>query len=95
MTAMHNPPHPGEVLREWLADITVTEAAARLGVTRAALSRVLNGTTGVSPQMDLRLAKALGTSPGSWYAMQGAFDMWQAQRAFRAKVRPFGQRLNG
>ena len=88
MTAMHNPPHPGEVLREWLSDITVTEAARRLGVTRVALSRVLNGSAGISADMDLRLAKALGTSPGSWYAMQGNFDLWQAQRRFRAKVRP-------
>lgn len=92
MNTMHNPPHPGEVLREWLAGITVTEAAKRLGVTRVALSRVLNGSAGISADMDLRLAKALGTAPGSWYAMQGAFDLWQAQRRFRAKVRPIGER---
>lgn len=88
MTAMHNPPHPGEVLREWLEGVTVTNAAERLGVTRAALSRVLNGAAGISPDMDLRLSKALGTTAGSWYAMQANFDMWQAQRSFRAKVRP-------
>ena len=88
MAAMHNPPHPGEVLREWLQGVTVTDAAARLGVTRVALSRVLNGAAGISPDMDLRLAKALNTTPGTWYAMQGNFDMWQAQRRFRAKVRP-------
>jgi addiction module HigA family antidote len=91
MTAMHNPPHPGEVLREWLDGITVTEAAARLGVTRVALSRVLNGAAGVSADMDLRLAKALNTTPGSWYAMQGNYDMWQARRHFRAKVQPIIQ----
>ena len=91
MTTMHNPPHPGEVLREWLADITVTEAANRLGVTRVALSRVLNGSAAVSADMDLRLSKALGTTPGSWYAMQGDYDLWQAQRRFRAKVRPIGE----
>ena len=56
MNMMHNPPHPGEVLREWLDGITVTEAAARLGVTRVALSRVLNGSSGISPDMDLRLS---------------------------------------
>lgn len=88
MTAMHNPPHPGEVLREWLQGITVTDAAARLGVSRVALSRVLNSTAGISPDMDLRLAGALNTTPGTWYAMQTNFDMWQAQRRFRAKVRP-------
>lgn len=85
---MHNPPHPGEVLREWLEGVTVTEAAARLGVTRVALSRVLNGMAGISAEMDLRLSKALSTTPGLWYAMQGDYDMWQAQRTFRAKVRP-------
>lgn len=88
MNMMHNPPHPGEVLREWLDGITVTEAAARLGVTRVALSRVLNGASGISPDMDLRLSKALDTTPGSWYAMQAAYDMWQAKRKFRAKVQP-------
>ena len=62
MNTMHNPPHPGEVLREWLEGVTVTDAAERLGVTRAALSRVLNGGAGISPEMDLRLSKALGTT---------------------------------
>jgi addiction module HigA family antidote len=88
MTMMHNPPHPGEVLREWLEGVTVTEASARLGVTRVALSRVLNGVAAVSPEMDLRLSKALDTTPGSWYTMQANYDMWQAKRQFRAKVRP-------
>ncbi len=85
---MHTPPHPGEVLREWLDGITVTDAADRLGVTRVALSRVLNGAAGVSAEMDLRLSKALNTTPGMWYAMQAEYDMWQARRTFRAKVRP-------
>lgn len=88
MNIMHNPPHPGEVLREWLAGVTVTDAAERLGVTRAALSRVLNGGAGVSAEMDIRLSKALGTTPGTWYAMQASYDMWHAQKQFRGKVRP-------
>lgn len=87
MTTMHNPPHPGEVLRDWLEGVTVTEAASRLGVTRPALSRVLNGSAAISPEMDLRLSKALGTTPGTWYTMQAAFDMWRAGKRFRAKVR--------
>lgn len=91
MTTMYNPPHPGEVLREWLTDITVTEAANRLGVTRAALSRVLNGSAAISADMDLRLSKALNTTPGLWYGMQGDFDLWQAKRRFRAKVRPIAE----
>ena len=85
---MHNPPHPGEVLREWLAGISVTEAAQRLGVTRVALSRVLNGSAAIRAEMDLRLAQALGTTPGSWYAMQADYTLWQTQRRFHAKVRP-------
>ena len=87
MAAMHNPPHPGEVLREWLSEITVTEAAMRLGVTRVALSRVLNSSAGISPEMDLRLSKALGTTPGIWLNMQADYDLWQAQRHFHAKVK--------
>jgi addiction module HigA family antidote len=86
MNTMHNPPHPGEVLREWLADISVTEAARRLGVTRVSLSRVLNGAAGVSAEMDVRLSKALGTSPGTWYTLQAAYDLWHAQKRFRGKV---------
>lgn len=88
MTEMHHPPHPGEVLREWLADISVTEAAKRLGVTRAALSRVLNGVAGVSAEMDLRLSKALGTAPGFWHSMQADDAMRQVTIHFRARVRP-------
>ena len=88
MANMHNPPHPGKVLREWLEGITVTEAASRLGVTRVALSRVLNGSAGISADMDLRLSKALGTTPGSWFGMQGDYELWQAQQHFRAKVKP-------
>lgn len=88
MTTMYNPPHPGEVLREWLDGISVTEAAERLGVARVSLSRLLNGATGVSPEMDLRLAKALGTTPGSWLGMQAKYDLWHAQRHFKAKVKP-------
>ena len=85
---MHNPAHPGVVLKEWLEGISVTDAAARLGVTRLSLSKVLNERGGISADMDLRLSKALGTSEGFWYAMQGQYDMWQAKRHFRGgKVR--------
>jgi addiction module HigA family antidote len=84
MAQMHNPAHPGAVLAQWLESITVTEAADKLGVTRPALSRVLNEQAGISPEMDLRLSKALGTTPGMWHAMQSQYDMWQAQRHFKA-----------
>lgn len=88
MTTMHNPPHPGEVLREWLNGVSIAEAARRLGVTRTTLSRILNGSAGISADMDLRLAKALNTTAGSWYAMQGDYNLWQAKHRFRAKVKP-------
>ncbi len=84
-----NPAHPGEVLREYLGNLSVKEAASRLGVTRAHLSRILNGHAGISAAMSLRLSAALGTSPEFWLRMQVQHDLWQAQRAKQPKVRAF------
>lgn len=84
-----NPAHPGEVLRGYLGSMTVADAAARLGVTRAHLSRILNGRAGVSAPMSLRLSAALGTSPEFWLKMQMQYDLWQAQSRNRPKVRRF------
>ena len=89
---MHNPCHPGEVLKQALSGISVTDAAKRLGVGRVALSRLLNGAAGISPEMALRLSKALNTSPEFWYGMQVNYDLWQAKKKFRGKVRPIVQR---
>lgn len=87
---MHNPAHPGLVLREYLGDLTVTEAAARLAVTRAALSRILNGSAGVSADMALRLRDALGTSAEMWLNMQAQYDLWQAEnKPNRPEIVPF------
>ena len=89
MAQMHNPPHPGEVLRDVVfsdAEVSVTEFAARLGVTRVALSRVLNGNAGISADMALRLAAALGGSAQSWLHMQSDDDLWHAERALRRQV---------
>lgn len=83
---MHNPPHPGRVLREYLDNTSVTEAASHLGVTRAALSRILNGSAGISAEMALRLAEALGTSAELWMGMQSQYDLWRASNRRRAKV---------
>ncbi len=66
-----------------LSGISVTDAAKRLGVGRVALSRLLNGATGISPEMALRLSKALSTSPEFWYGMQVNYDLWQAKKKFR------------
>jgi addiction module HigA family antidote len=93
MSAMHNLCHPGAVLKEALSEISVTEAAKRLGVGRVALSRLLNGATGISPEMTLRLSKALGTSPEFWYGMQVNFDLWQAKKKFRGKVLPISHQV--
>jgi addiction module HigA family antidote len=91
MALMHNPPHPGKVLREYLGEIEVAEAAARLKVSRTTLSRVLNGRAGISPEMSLRLSDALGTHAAFWSSMQMEYDLWQASRKPRPKIRPFHQ----
>ena len=88
-TRMHNPPHPGEVLQDTvLAEgrISVTEFARKLGVSRVALSRVVNGRAAVSADLALRLAAALGGSAESWLTMQAAYDLWQASRKHAPKV---------
>ena len=90
-TRMHNPPHPGEVLQDTvLADgrLPVSEFARKLGVSRVALSRVVNGRAAVSADMALRFAAALGGSAESWLTMQAAYDLWHASRKRRPKVKP-------
>lgn len=88
MTRMHNPAHSGEVLREYLGDMSVTDAASHLGVTRAALSRILNGMNGISADMALRLEEALGTSAEMWVTMQAKYELWEASQKKRWKVTP-------
>jgi len=83
MSRMFNSPHPGEILKEdVLPDLglTVTEAAKQLGVTRVTFSKIINGKSGISPDMALRLAQWLGTTPDSWLNMQIAYDLWQAEQ---------------
>ena len=83
---MFNPPHPGTVLRDYLGNLSVTTAAKHLGITRVALSRILNGGAGISAEMALRLSDALGTSPELWTGMQAQYDLWQASKKRRRKV---------
>jgi addiction module HigA family antidote len=81
---MHNPPHPGEIIRELCLEpleLSVTEAAAGLGVSRKTLSAILNGHAGISPEMALRLAMAFDTTPESWLNQQTQYDLWAAKRA--------------
>jgi len=78
---MHNPPHPGEVIRELCIEplgLTVTEAANGLGVSRKTLSALLNGRFGISPEMAIRLSKAFGGSAESWVVQQAQYDLWHA-----------------
>ncbi|MBU2739264.1 HigA family addiction module antitoxin [Acidithiobacillus concretivorus] len=88
MNLMHNPPHPGLLLRDDILpalELTVTEAAKQLGVSRPTLSRVLNGRAAISPEMALRLEAWLGLKNGGradvWIAQQAAYDLWQARQA--------------
>lgn len=79
---MHNPPHPGEIIRDFCVDaleLTVTDAASALGVTRKTLSALLNARSGISPEMALRLSKVFGRSPESWLKLQVQYDLWQTQ----------------
>lgn len=87
MSRMFNPPHPGATLREDVLPalgLTVTEAAQQLGVTRSALSRVLNEHAAISPEMALRIEAWLGVGRGGradvWLAGQAAYDLWQARQ---------------
>ncbi|MDZ7750887.1 MAG: HigA family addiction module antitoxin [Gammaproteobacteria bacterium] len=80
---MHNPPHPGEVLRELCLEplgLSVTAAAEALGVSRKTLSAVLNGKAGISPEMAIRLSIAFDTSAESWLNQQSQYELWRAER---------------
>lgn len=95
MSAMYNPPHPGEIIKEDVLgseNLSVTEAARQLGISRVTLSRLLNGKTGVSVDMALRLSQWLGTTPEVWLRMQDACDLWQAGKTKRPKIEPLQSR---
>ena len=81
--AMHNPPHPGEFIREVYITpfgLSVRKVAQSLSVSPSTLNRLLNGESNISPEMALRLSKALGRSPESWLAMQDHYDLWHARK---------------
>jgi len=80
---MKNPPHPGRLIRQDCLEplqLTVTEAARVLGVTRQALNNIVNGKAGVSPEMAFRLSKAFGSSPETWLRLQMNYDLAQVQK---------------
>ena len=90
---MQDPPHPGGIVRRQCLEplgLSVTRAAEGLGVTRQALSHLVNGNVGISIDMAIRLSKAFGSSPETWLGMQVAYDLWQARdRADRIVVERF------
>ncbi|MFM0158032.1 HigA family addiction module antitoxin [Paraburkholderia sediminicola] len=91
MMRMHNPPHPGETLKEDVLPalgLSVTEAAEQLGVSRVALSRVLNGRAAISAEMAIRLAQWLQGSPEVWLRAQLQYDLWYAEQQSTANVKP-------
>jgi addiction module HigA family antidote len=81
---MYNPPHPGEIIREFCVEplnLTVTDAAKALGVTRKTFSAVLNGKSGVSPEMALRLSRVFGRTPEGWLKLQLQYDLWKTKNS--------------
>jgi addiction module HigA family antidote len=80
---MHNPPHPGEILKELCLEplgVSITEAAEALGVSRKTLSSIINGKAGISPEMAVRLSIAFNTSSESWLNQQTQYDLWRAEQ---------------
>jgi len=89
---MYNPPHPGEFIRDVYLEpngISGREFAATLDISTSAVSRILGGGSRITPEMALRLSKAIGRSPESWLAMQDAYDLWQARQS--VKLQNVGQ----
>jgi len=91
---MHNPAHPGEILRELYLEplgITITEAAEALGVSRKHVSAIINGRAPVTPDMAMRLAAAFVTEPELWVNLQAQYDLWTVSRKARPKIKPLRQ----
>ncbi len=86
-----NPPHPGLILKDTVlredGGISLTEFADKLGMTRTAISRVVNGKAGISPELAVRLAALMNITAKSWLAMQAAYDLWQIRNKRRPKIR--------
>lgn len=86
---MHNPPHPGLLLKEYLDGYKVTDVAKRLGVSRVTLSRILNGKAAITPEMALRLSQLLtNTTPNLWLNMQNNYDLWQLEQHNHFSISP-------
>ncbi len=88
MSVMHNPASPGELLKEFLGDITVTRLAEHIGVARATISRILNGRTTVTVDLSIRLGEALGLSPDFFSKAQLQYDLWVESQKKRTRIKP-------
>lgn len=88
MTTMHNPASPGELLREFLGDITITQLAEHIGVARATISRILNSRTAVTTDLSIRLGQALSLSPDFFSKAQLQYDLWMETQKKRPKIKP-------
>lgn len=88
MTAMHNPASPGELLREFMGNRSITQVAGHIGVARATLSRILNGRTAVTVDLSIRLGEALSLSPDFFSKAQLQYDLWTESQKKRKKIKP-------
>lgn len=88
---MQNPPHPGQLLEDYLGDVSLAEAARRLGVTRATLSRIRNGHASVTADMAVRLGILLSTSAELWLGMQTTYDLWVERQKPGPEILPLAR----
>ena len=88
MTGMYNPPHPGLLFEDYFGDVSLAEAARRLGVTRATLSRIRYGHSAMTANMAVRLGLLLGTSAEFWLGMQTTYDLWNEKQKSRPEILP-------
>jgi addiction module HigA family antidote len=91
MSEMYDPPHPGSLLDGYLGDVSIAEAARRLGVTRATLSRIRHGHASVTAGMAVRLGQLFGTTAELWLGMQTAYDLWSERQRPRVAVEPLAR----
>lgn len=89
---MFNPAHPGLLIKEYIEgfESNVSVFAEKLGITRVTLSRIVNGKSGITPEMALRLSKLLtNTTPNFWLGLQSDYDLWQAEQKADFDIQPF------
>jgi addiction module HigA family antidote len=88
---MHNPAHPGLLVREYIGERSIGAVAKHLGVARATLSRIVNGNSAISADMSLRLSQAFGVAPDLLLRMQAQYDLWQEMQRGRKKIKPISK----